>query len=587
MTFFIPALPLALPDWIFSLQNECDRENGFEQQNSTGTTGQQNNSETADELKNNTGTAADQHVQNTGQTELLPLLTRPNNAESFADNNAQAECDHSRNGYNQSQEELSKMIPVDDSSPMTFSNLFLGFVETLPDLGLSFNVKCAIVWLCGYSSVFWLQFGLYRTLKKTYINEIIKKHLSVWDVFNRPFLIATFHDAEGPLNIFLVVSLAVLGFIPVFFSRPEDFILEEGIICYMCEEHNRMNTLAMVFPNSDRRSVGDEIRRHLKILHHVLCDIFLAFKELGVYDFCSCTCIRMRQASRLRHVICVLLRLVSFPIILLLTVLRGAIVLSLFFGLSLGAMIIYSPLGTLVLFTFQKVGHLGDNLDLENVRGCVLIVLGCVLTLIFVPFYILILALGNFVTLFNWCNFIIDTLVYLTMGVVLNVGVVTPFVAFFPVITTNIYLCYANMQNKYKEVKKMILKWRKELQINDSDPEGTIRIQLFWFVCDRVLPMKSEICRMFRNMALIITFLFVAVYSIAVFGNEYNVSVVFSTMYVFFSGAIAALVFKGLSKGYKFIGWEKINIEREVKLAVTGYKTSPVTDVRPESADNV
>lgn len=330
MTFFIPALPLALPDWIFSLQNECDRENGFEQQNSTGTTGQQNNSETADELKNNTGTAADQHVQNTGQTELLPLLTRPNNAESFADNNAQAERDHSRNGYNQSQEELSKMIPVDDSSPMTFSNLFLGFVETLPDLGLSFNVKCAIMWLCGYSFVFWLQFGLYRTLKKTYINEIIKKHLSVWDVFNRLFLIVTFDGEYGPLNIFLVVSLAVSGFIPVFFSRPDDFILEEGIICCLCEEHNKKNTLAMVFPNSDRRSLGDEIRRHLKILHHYLCDIFLASKELAVYDFCSCTCIKMRQASRLRHAICVLLRLVSFPITLLLRVLCWAIVLNLF-----------------------------------------------------------------------------------------------------------------------------------------------------------------------------------------------------------------------------------------------------------------
>lgn len=173
------------------------------------------------------------------------------------------------------------------------------------------------------------------------------------------------------------------------------------------------------------------------------------------------------------------------------------------------------------------------------------------------------------------------------MGVVLNVGIVTPFVAFFLVVTTNIYLCYGNMQNKYKEVKKMILKWRNELQINNSDPEGTIRIELFWFVCDRVLPVKSEICRMFRNMVLTLTFLFVALYSIVVFGNEYNVSVFFSTMYVFFSGAIAALVFKGLTKGYKFIGWEKINIEREVKMAVTNYKNRIVTDVRPGSADNV
>jgi len=172
------------------------------------------------------------------------------------------------------------------------------------------------------------------------------------------------------------------------------------------------------------------------------------------------------------------------------------------------------------------------------------------------------------------------------MGVVLNVEIVTPFVAFFLVVTTNIYLCYANMQNKYKEVKKMILKWQKELHINSSDPDGTIRTQLFWYVCDRVLPIKSEICRMFRNMVLMLTFLFVTVYTIAVFGNEYNVTAVFSTVYVFFNGAVATLVFKGLTSEYKFVGWAKIKIEREVKMAVTEYTNSTDTDVRrPERAD--
>ena len=583
MTIFIPALPLALPDWFFSLQNECDKENGFEQQNSTGMTGQQNNSETADKLKN-----TDQ--QNTGQTEKRRLLGTPNNAEGFADNNEQDEPNHSQNGCNQRQEELSKMIPVDDPSPVTFSNLFLGFVETLPDLGLSFNIKLAIMWLCVYPCVFYVQFGLYRTLKKTYINEIIKKHLSVWAVFNRLFLIVTFDERElGPLNIFLVVSFIFSGLIPVLFSRPEDFILDKEIICCMCREYSEKEENKLVFPSLDRRSVGDEIRCHLKILHHYLCDFFLLSKELAVCD-CSdcfpCTCRTTRQASRLMHAIWVLLRLVSIPFILLLRVLWGAFAFIIFLGLSLAVILSCSPYATLLMIFFLKVGRLGDYL--ENFPLCVMI-LGCALFAIFWVFYVIALSFANFVTLFNLCNCIINTVVYLTMGVVLNLRIVTPFVAFFLVVTTNIYLCYANMQNKYKEVKKMILKWRKEKQINNSDPEGTIRIQLFWFVCDRVLPIRSEICRMFRNMVLILTFLFLAVYSIAVFGNEYNVSVVFSTIYVFFSGAIAALVFKGLTKGYKFIGWTKIKIEREVEKAVTEYHdtNSPVTDVRPESADNL
>jgi len=35
MAFFIQALPPALPDCFFNLQNECEKENCFEQQNNT------------------------------------------------------------------------------------------------------------------------------------------------------------------------------------------------------------------------------------------------------------------------------------------------------------------------------------------------------------------------------------------------------------------------------------------------------------------------------------------------------------------------------------------------------------------------
>ena len=575
MSFFMPAFPLALPDCFFSLQNECEKETCFEQQNDTGTAGQQNYSKTASELQTFTGTP-DQ--QNNRQTEQTPLLDSPNNVEGFADNSKEKEPNHARNGG----KEESKLIPVDDSSPMTFSTLFLGFVDTLPDLGLSFNIKLAILWLCIYPCVFYVQLGLYRTLKKTQINESIKKHVSVWNVFNRLSLIVTFGTEEDPLNTFLVVALAFSSFIPVLFSRPEDFILKEGIVCCACEYSKEKNT--PVLPSSDRRSVGDEIRRHLKILHHDLCDSFLMVEMIVVCDCFSCSCIEMRRASRLMHAICVLLRLVSIPVTLLLRVLWGATIFFVFLLIWLAVILGYSPFATLVVFFCLKVVHLCD--DLKNLPLYVQI-LSCILLVIVLVFYAAASILANFFTLYSLCNFIINVLLYFIMGVVLNVGIVTPFVAFFLVVTTNIYLCYSNMQNKYKEVKKMILKRQKELQINSSDPDGTIRTQLFWFVCDRVLPIKSEICRMFRNMVLMLTFLFLAVYSIAVFGNEYNVSVVFSTIYVFFSGAIAALVFKRLTKGYKFIGWARIKIAREIKMAVTEYTNSTDTDARPESADNV
>ena len=158
------------------------------------------------------------------------------------------------------------------------------------------------------------------------------------------------------------------------------------------------------------------------------------------------------------------------------------------------------------------------------------------------------------------CGFIIKTLGYMIAGLVLNDYVITPYVAFVLVVTTNIYLCYANMQENYKEVKEMILKWQKELEINSSDPKGTIRTELFCFVCDTVLPLKSEICRMLRNMVLILLFLILVVYSLVVFGNEYKASTVFSTFYV------------------------SIRIDREIETAVTRYINTNSTDIEFGSA---
>jgi len=180
VSIFIPALPLALPDCFFSLQNECEKENRFEQQNNTRTAGQQNNSKTASELETFTGTPDQQYNH---QTEETPLLSSSNNVEDSADKSKKEELNHARNGYRQRNEE-SKLIPVDDSNPMTFSTLFLGFVETLPELEPSFNIKLAIVWFGIYPCVFYVQFVLYRTLKKTHITEIIYKNLSAQEVYS-------------------------------------------------------------------------------------------------------------------------------------------------------------------------------------------------------------------------------------------------------------------------------------------------------------------------------------------------------------------------------------------------------------------
>ena len=120
----------------------------------------------------------------------------------------------------------------------------------------------------------------------------------------------------------------------------------------------------------------------------------------------------------------------------------------------------------------------------------------------------------------------------------------------------------------------MILEKQQELNMNSDDPKNTIRAEIYWFVCDRVLPVKSEVCRMLRNMVLVIGFLFLALSSIVFFGNKYDISIFTTTISVFFTGSIPPLFLRILTSGRNIIGWEKIKMERKIDKAVKEYRGS-------------
>ena len=119
------------------------------------------------------------------------------------------------------------------------------------------------------------------------------------------------------------------------------------------------------------------------------------------------------------------------------------------------------------------------------------------------------------------------------IGLTLNVDILTPSLAFLFVLTTNLYLCYAKLQSKYKPVKKMISEKMQELQLNSDVPKNTIRAEMFWFVSDKVLPIKSEISGMVCNMIVVTAFLISALLSIIVFGNKCDISTLTTTISVF------------------------------------------------------
>ena len=600
LSLFLPALPLALPDCVFSLRAECEKEKRLEEQN------------------NNTGTPGDhQNINGTTDEPDNPSadeLSLRNRHGSYPQQISDSDHDASnpRENISEQIEEESETIPVDDSSPMNLSTLLNGCVQKLPDIEMSFNIKLAILLLCICPSVLYVHIGLQRTVKTMYVNEMIKKDVA--------------HLPVSGLSVLVIIIL----FIYVLILRPRDFIFEKVITCMVCGE------------KSDRLSVGDKIRCHLKTLNHHLWEYIHCFGDVVVCDKCICpnSCRKMRQKSQLlRHLdqvtvacgkyvcpnscrkivrrksqllqlicnfgdvvtvcskciclyayrkrrqksrliqlICVFLRLICFPTALLLRILFGAIFFVVLLFVSVVEVVSLSPLMTLFAFLLTKVKIYYLALDRRPVSA----LFAGSLAFLYFCFFGSTLYVGYSMIAFSTVC-INNVLGYTIMGFVLNVDIVTPYVAFFVVLTTNLYLCYSNMQSKYKKVKRMILKWKEDLQVNSRDIKNTIQVQLYWHVCDKVLPIKTEICVMFRNMSLVLLFLFLVAYSIAFFGKEYDVSFVTSTVYVFFSGAIPPLVLRRLTHSDKINGWTKIKMERQIGIAVKEYRNSSDAGVVTQS----
>ena len=174
---------------------------------------------------------------------------------------------------------------------------------------------------------------------------------------------------------------------------------------------------------------------------------------------------------------------------------------------------------------------------------------------------------------------------YIIIGFVLNAEVASPFATFVIAVSTNMYLCYYTLQKKYQEVKEMISRqWQKQkndlLSSGDlsNSEEGTIPEDLFRHICSekstskhKVLPIRHEIYRMLRNMALILIFLVLALCSIMFLGKTYSISAVASTIAVFVTGVIPGLFFRGITKGNKFSGAAKSVMMKEIKEAVKEY----------------
>lgn len=275
----------------------------------------------------------------------------------------------------------------------------------------------------------------------------------------------------------------------------------------------------------------------------------------------------------------------------------GALCLFLFLVAAVLLAVRYSPYVTIVVEAHGRLFHVITESCLTPcfslfeecrvAKACIFLIF----VVFFYPIFLLLLVLfvGACSIASLSCRFIVRMLGFLIMGLVLNADIASPFVTFTLVAATNLYLCYYNLQKRYKEFKGMIFThWKgnknlipPELNINinlTSSRQDTIPESLFWYICGemseckhKVLPIRREIYCMLRNMAIILIFLFLALCSVIFFGNSYNIPVMASTIAVFVSGVIPGLFFKGLTKEKRFRGANRQEMMDEIEKAVKEY----------------
>ena len=577
LTSYAPALPLALPDYVFSLKDEIEKENRLEEQTDRGTTGgefipategdQYNQRESEADRKNADNVAL--HSLSTNNTSAAAAAASTNttadntNREETGQNTSNCETNSSERG------EDSELLPVDDSSPMNVSTLLRESVQKLPDIPMSFNIKLAVMLLFVFPCVSYLQMVLYLTLKGMHLNECRNKQVAFKEVtvFSRVPILTSIIDRASLM--YLVPVILTLAF-AVLFSKPKDFVIPEHIECLFCKNYNS------AFPFSGRRSVGHEIRCHLKIMYHVPGICFRQFGRccFGMWQKSLLFCVSCGERSRLSRVICnkklrlsrairVLLSLIKITCgILILVPLSVLFVYFCFYFIISGTW--YSPFNTLVHFSARTLnGYTSATCSKNRILFAgakVLIFLICFTGIWFVSsnsFYFLTSALG-----------------YIILGLTLNISIVTPFLVFFLALISNLYLCYENTKNKYKDVKKIISERREKLHVIRNAPEGTISAKLYWFVCERVLPHEYEFLRMLLSMVFVSVYLFLALYSIVFVGNKYDISTLTLIISVLFTGSIPSLFLKPLTTNTNVIGWAKIKMVREIDQLIKEYRDS-------------
>ena len=477
LIFYCPALPLALPSCIFNLEEEIEKE----------------------KLRESAGS---QLPQDTSEYDS-PLEESP--------------------------------VYLDDASPITCSTL-LGkcgeYTKELSDFRLAFNFKLAFLWYCVILSFFYIKLGLSITLKSQFLDETSNNNARLLG----PLFSIIFNLGSPWILSVFILWLIVLPFVSIIFLSPKNFLAWGDV------------SLGMVLLGR---------MRDIKIAVFYLAMILIEFHSAGINKSVKCSmkpCVKLirNPCERLRRIL--IISLWVFPcgvvfVLIFCVVVLGIIYFFVFLVITELISLYYSPLGYVCFWLSTNLIESQANCDTESdcmsiegfgvCDGPMLIIRVICVFLSLLIFFVLLnagIAFASFIACVS-CRFIVKIIGFVIMGLVLNAEIASPFVTFFFAVSTNLYLCYHNLQERYKEVKEMISNHWKQLRRPERDTgvdlssgrQDTIPEGLFWHVCSekswsthQVLPIMHEICCMLGKMTLILIFLFLALCSVIFLGNTVN-----------------------------------------------------------------
>ena len=468
-------------------------------------------------------------------------------------------------------------------SPITLCALLSDFVKTLPLIHMDFNLRLLLLFFVLFPIVVHIKLAVIFFYELEFYHEVYRKfNYSMSDNLN---LESEFSFQSIPSENWRSIVAEQIGiginaavycslFVILTLVRPKDLLCRRALGLSFCGA------------SFDSLSLGEDIVQNLTIQRPLLCELSSSVLKLYMIVLKKCLMkltLRCSRGTRLQRALrswCVILSI--FPGFLI-SIVLGIVFLLIFLIIFVFVLLASSPLLTFFMFVFRK--GLETRYDLARSLSRHIAFKPIVLVFVIVSYLIIFFTFQHFsvYVITKSIEVMINTFLFTIMAVVLNVEFVTPYVAFILVVARNVHLCFLNLQYRYKEVKDMISKhWEEEttdlLWIKCSN-NGTIPKELFWFVCsneeldfeEQILPLRTQICSMLRDMVLIVLFLSLFFFAILVFETVEEISALVSTFFVFISGVIPTLIFKRFTKKEQFTGWDKIKIDNKIKEAVQEY----------------